>query len=135
MLRGRGIKCENLDLPGGPVVKNPSASAEDAGLIPWSGKIPWLIQLSPVICRECIYTRTLIKTVLLPTMHRAHCKNLLFSVFYSRPEFWEILPSTTSPVLPLRLIFTDSLELAKNQAQDSMRALNTFSFISLNAFL
>ena len=39
MLRGRGIKCENLDLPGGPVVKNPSASAEDAGLIPWSGKI------------------------------------------------------------------------------------------------
>ena len=72
-----------------------------------------LIQLSPVICCKCIYTRTLIKTVLLPTLQRAHCKNLLFSVFYSRPKFWDVLPSTTSPVLPLRLIFTDNLELAK----------------------
>lgn len=72
-----------------------------------------LIQLSPVICCKCIYTRTLIKTVLLPTLQRARCKNLLFSVFYSRPKFWDVLPSTTSPVLPLRLIFTDSLELAK----------------------
>ena len=38
VLRGRGIKCENLDLPGGPVVKNPPASAEDAVLIPGLGR-------------------------------------------------------------------------------------------------
>ena len=79
-------------------------------ILPTNG---WLIQLSPVICCKCIYTRTLIKTVLLPTLQRAHCKNLLFSVFYSRPKFWDVLPSTTSPVLPLRLVFTDNLKLTK----------------------
>ena len=37
-----------LNVPGGPVVKNPPASAGDAGLIPWSKKTAHAAgQLSP----------------------------------------------------------------------------------------
>ena len=56
--------------PGGSVVKNPPANAEDIGLIPWSGKIPSAKeQQGPQATTTEVMLQSLAAATIEPTCH------------------------------------------------------------------